>query len=171
MGFGRYLRTSRVRLVPWGRRNIMAPSYVLAIDQGTTSTRAILFDKDGQAWSEDGHSADITDSALHVFRNAKRYPRVKPSKCCVVSNLFSKGCLTECPFQRMGMSIYVDMDSHWVNGKEYFVQCHVLGLYPSSTELVSLTKASPHIRLFVQVKAIEQQEFPQKLAFQCDSGM
>lgn len=26
----------------------MAPSYVLAIDQGTTSTRAILFDKDGQ---------------------------------------------------------------------------------------------------------------------------
>eukprot|EP00435_Cladocopium_sp_Y103_P056992 s280_g19.t1 len=49
MGFGRYLRTSRVRLlVPWGRRNIMAPSYVLAIDQGTTSTRAILFDKDGQ---------------------------------------------------------------------------------------------------------------------------
>ncbi|CAK9011442.1 unnamed protein product [Durusdinium trenchii] len=27
----------------------MAPSYELAIDQGTTSTRAVLFDKDGQA--------------------------------------------------------------------------------------------------------------------------
>ena len=29
----------------------MAPSYELAIDQGTTSTRAVLFDKDGQAGS------------------------------------------------------------------------------------------------------------------------
>jgi hypothetical protein len=27
---------------------------------------------------------------------------------------------------------------------------------------------SPTNRLFVQVKAIEQQEFPQKLAFQCE---
>ncbi|CAJ1341836.1 unnamed protein product [Effrenium voratum] len=30
------------------RKIAMAPSYVLAIDQGTTSTRAILFDKNGQ---------------------------------------------------------------------------------------------------------------------------
>ena len=41
--------TFRVRLAsPFCRRFTMAPSYVLAIDQGTTSTRAILFDKDGQ---------------------------------------------------------------------------------------------------------------------------
>lgn len=52
MGFRRHLIPG-IRLVPWGRRGIMAPSYVLAIDQGTTSTRAILFDKDGQAWQRD----------------------------------------------------------------------------------------------------------------------
>ena len=39
------LSTTQVRIA----RHFMAPSYVLAIDQGTTSTRAILFDKDGQA--------------------------------------------------------------------------------------------------------------------------
>ena len=45
-----YFCTNQVGLFSrWSRRYIMAPSYVLAIDQGTTSTRAILFDKDGQA--------------------------------------------------------------------------------------------------------------------------
>ena len=98
MGFGRYLRTSRVRLVvPWGRRNIMAPSYVLAIDQGTTSTRAILFDKDGQAWYDlhrqwqhvpvtllitliiliRGLSWPQCRAACFPYKFAKRYPRVK----------------------------------------------------------------------------------------------
>ena len=53
----------------------------------------------------------------------------------------------------------------------------VLYTYILCQQILYLGQRSIHvnpqtnIRLFVQVKAIEQQEFPQKLAFQCDSGM
>lgn len=55
------LSTTQVRLA----RHFMAPSYVLAIDQGTTSTRAILFDKDGQARERTLRQAECCDVLPH----------------------------------------------------------------------------------------------------------
>lgn len=144
MGFGRYLSTSRVRLVvPWGRRNIMAPSYVLAIDQGTTSTRAILFDKDGQAWY--GSTCvkvclgfTLPYSALqHMFRLNLQKGIPKGNSC---QQPFLKGLPHRMPVPKVGMSTWIR------SGTEDFDQCHVFSIiyiYPLSTDLISWTKVNP----------------------------
>jgi len=77
----------------------MAPKYILAIDQGTTSSRAILFDRDGepagvaqaelpQHYPDDGwveHDADrIWDDTVAVVRGVIDKARARPEDVAAI---------------------------------------------------------------------------------------